>query len=202
MNIWFMLWVFLSVFILGAFFWSLRILIKQKNSWKKFSKRHGLEYQPGGLMSSPTVMGTFRGYGVSVVSEPQLDTDGRTRRYRTVIQVEMKAGMPTEGVIASARMRGIAAQLDLQETFTPENAEWDGGIYLRTKSAELLAPYFTDKRIKAMNALMTINGVNVLFIFNEKDTLMRFETPDPLEDVTRMERLIGKVIDAADILSV
>ncbi len=202
MNIWFMLWVFFSVFILGAFFWSLQILLKQKNAWKQFSKRHGLNYQPGGLMTSPILQGSFRGYGVSIVSEPQLDNDARTRRYRTVIQIEMKPGMPTEGVIASPQMKGVASQLDLQETYTPDSKSWDSAIYLRTKNAELLAPYFTESRTKAMSALMTINGVNVLFIFNEKDTLIRFETPDPLEDVTRMERLVSKIADAADILSV
>ncbi|MBE2192193.1 MAG: hypothetical protein KDJ26_08320 [Alphaproteobacteria bacterium] len=202
MNIWFMLWVFFAVFIMGVFFWSLQILMRQKTAWKQVAKRHNLNYVAGGMMSSPIMSGAFRNYGLSVYSEAQLDEDARGKRYRTVIQMELKSGMPTEGVIASAKLSAVASQLDLQEVYTPDTPDWNHGTYIRTRSEELLAPYFTPARTKAINALMTINGVNVLFVFNEKDTLLRFETPDPLDDVSKMERLINKIADAADILSV
>lgn len=202
MNIWFMLWVFFSVFILGVFFWSLQILMRQKNAWKKFAKRHKMEYIAGSALSSPVVRGAFRGHAVSVYSEPQIDNDSRGPKYRTVVQFDMRPGMPTEGVVSSPKLGAVLSGIHLPEALHPDHPDWNKDIYVRTQSAELLGPYFTEARTRALNSLMTVKNVNVLFIFNEKETLLRFETPDPLDDDSKLERLVNKIADAADILSV
>lgn len=200
MNIWFVLWIFFSVFILGVFFWSLQILLRQKAAWKQYAARHNLSYQSGSLMQSPTVTGLVSGYELGLFSEARTENDSKGRKFRTVLQLDLKPGMPAEGVISSAGMAAIVSTLDIKESFKPESAEWDDKIIVKATNPEKLHPYFTPARIKALKALMGTKGVEAMLIFNENETFLRFETPDPLDSIEKVDRLVTKICGVADIL--
>ena len=68
--------------------------------------------------------------------------------------------MPVEGVVASLRNHGFASGLiDLTEVYVPEFPSWDQSILVKASNIELLKPYMTDERLRALQALMTIKTV-------------------------------------------
>ncbi|MDY0030032.1 MAG: hypothetical protein RBR86_08850 [Pseudobdellovibrionaceae bacterium] len=174
--------------------------MRQKTAWKQFAKRHGLTYDNRSVLSSSVVGGIYRNYGLAIFSEAQMDGDSRGRKFRTIIQMELPPGMPTEGVIATQSMKEMASLLGLEHPYAPENGNWDASIYLKTQDVEKMKSYLTSQRVAALYALMTAKGLGALFIFNEKETLLRIETAEPLDQVDRLEKLINKICDTADKL--
>ncbi|HNQ91648.1 MAG TPA: hypothetical protein PKI93_01820 [Alphaproteobacteria bacterium] len=203
MNIWFMIWVFVAVILMGTFFWNMRILMWQKMAWKDFAKKHNMDFSSKGVVASGVISGAFQGFYLTVSSDPQIDEDFRGRRFVTVVQVDLKSSMPTEGVVGSPGLRRFVGDLPLAEEFVPhESSGWNPQALIKAQSAEALNSYFTKERTQALNSLMSVKGVNVLFVFNEKSTLLRFETPDPMDDAAKLDRLVGKILEAAKILTV
>jgi len=186
---------------MGIFFWSIQILSRQKQAWKLFAKRHDLSYDRGSVMSTATVAGDMNGYGLAVFSEAQLEADGRSKKFRTIIQFELPSGMPTEGVVATAGLREMASLLDLSETFEPQNGQWSGAIYLRTKNVEKFKSYLTKERVDTLHSLMSQSDMNAIFIFNEEETLLRVETPNPLDTAEKLERVINELMSKVKLLS-
>lgn len=203
MNIWFMVWVFVAVVIMGTFFWSVRILLRQKMAWKAFAKSHNLTFDQRGITMSAVVSGDMRGVPLTISSDPQVDEDYRGRRFMTTIQLDMHFAMPTDGVIGSPGLRRFVNSLALPEEFVPsKNSGWNDKAMIKAQEAEKLDAYFTRERTQAINSLMLIKGVNVLIVFNAREMLLRFETPDPMDDAERLSRLVNKIIDVSEVLKV
>lgn len=202
MNIWFLVWIFLSVLICGVFAWSMQILLKQKQVWKQFALRHKLTYENPAFLKSPVVSGLYKNLPLEIFSEAQTSDDQRGRRFRTIVQFELSSGMPVEGVVASRHYHRFANNLtDLTEVFAPDHPGWSDAILMKTQNSELLRPYLTPARCAALLNLMTIKGFNALFIFDRNSTFLRLETADPLYDLPKMERLIEKIENHARVLA-
>lgn len=202
MNIWFMLWVFVAVFIFGIFFWSMSILFQQKKAWALFAQRAGLQFIKGQIFKSAVVRGAYREIPLNIFSEEQGSADKRSRRFRTIIQFELKPGMPIEGVITSAEGRSFASGLlDLTETVTPDVPGWDHTILIKTKDAEILKAYLTPDRYKSLLTLLTIKSLGCIFIFDRTATFLRFESADPFTDAEKLDRLCAKIVEHAKVLS-
>ncbi len=200
MNIWIVIWAFFATFIMGITLWSFRILIRQKQAWGQFAKRHNLECANKAFMKSPILTGAIRDYFITIMSVEQDDDDGRGRYFRSVIQFNLKNPMPVEGVIASSWLRRMAGDLKLpQESGTEMTAIGNGTIISSQESAKL-SPYFTKERVQALSAMAAVKNAAIILIFNEEEAFIRFETADALDDVSRLEKLVNKVIDAAKIL--
>lgn len=177
--------------------------MRQKTAWKDFASKRGLAYEGRGVTASGVISGKFRDFYLTVSSDPQVDEDYRGRRFVTNIQVDLNFGMPTEGIVASPALRRFAEGIPLPEEFIPHDEfGWNPKACVKAQSAAALDPYFTRERTQALSSLMSVKGVNVLFVFNEKTALLRFETPDPMDDAQRLDRLVSKIIDAAKILGV
>lgn len=202
MNIWFMLWVFLAVFILGTSLWSLYILLRQKRVWKTFAEKHGLKYSSEALYKSPMVVGLFSGMQIAFFSDKQVSAKESDIGVRTIIQIAMGAPMPCEGVIAAASFKNFVAGLMLPDQFVPDVAGWNKDILIHVKDLEKMRSYFSPERLSAINALMSIRISPAMIIFTGEDTILRIESSDPFDEEGRLERFIKKVTDAAKILSV
>lgn len=200
MNIWFMLWVFFSVFVLGIFFWTILILMRQKNAWFEFAKRNSLTFYRRGILDSAIVSGLYKENFVSIFSEGQSDDSGRGRRFRTVIQFDLPPGMSTEGVAASPSLAQFVTNLPLAEFYVPQG-EWNEKSLVKTMSPKAVAEYFNADRVRVLNGLMSVPGLTTLFVFNERETLLRVETSDPMVDANKLERLVSKVSDVVRVLA-
>lgn len=200
MNIWIVIWAFFATFIMGITLWSFRILLQQKQAWGQFAKRHNLECASKAFMKSPVVSGAIRDYFITVMSVEEDDDDGRGRYFRSVIQFNLKNPMPVEGVIASAWLRRAAGALKLPQEGASEMTAIGHGTIVSSQNSAKLSPYFTKERVQALSAMAAVKNAAMIFIFNEQEAFLRFETADALDDVTRLEKLVNKVIDAAKVL--
>lgn len=201
LNIWFTLWVFLTIFIMGTFFWSMMILFRQKQVWGAFAKRHQMIFTPNGFFRSPAMRGVVRGFVTTIFSEEQTTQDNRGRRFRTVVQIELPVGMPTEGVATSPELRTFADMMQLAQDVAPSIPDWNKNIVFKTTSVEKMTSFLTPERVKTLNAIMSSKGVNCIFVYNERETLLRFETADPLDQTEKIDRFVTKALESAKILS-
>lgn len=180
----------------------MQILFKQKQAWSAFAKKNKLDYDPQSLFKSPIVRGTYRGFYTMLFSEEQPTNDQRGRRFRTIIQMELPGGMPIDGVIVSRDNHTFANNLqDLVEVYAPDFPGWDNGILIRSRNTELLKPYFTDERYRSLISIMTIKSIAAILIFDTNSTYLRFETADPMSDAGKLERMISKIADQAQVLA-
>ncbi len=202
MNIWFTLWVFITVFIMGIFFWSMAILFRQKQAWAVFAKRHQMAFTPNAFFRSPAMRGAIHGFVTTVFSEEQTTQDNRGRRFRTVVQIDLPVGMPVEGVVTSPELRSFANMMQLPQDLVPSATDWNKNIVFKTANVEKMLPFLTPERVKTLNAIMSAKSVNCIFVYNERETLLRFETADPLDDVEKIEKFVSKTLESAKILSV
>lgn len=201
-SFWILIWILLSVMILGIFAWSLEILFKQKRSWKAFAKKQGLDFIPGPFLQSPGVRGDLSGYEFVMYSEQQPTNDVRGHRFRTVIQLTLPSGMPTAGLVASPGLRDFADQLDLPETVKPDYAGWKKDALIRARDAGALKRYLSDDRLNALSKLIAMRNAELTFIFDQNETYLRIETPDPLHEPDKIRRMAKHLVTQARRLDI
>jgi hypothetical protein len=202
LNIWFMIWVFVAVFILGTSVWSFYILFQQKKAWDIFAKKFNLEFVPSAVFKSPLVRGMFRDCYVDIFSDRQLSGNERVPGMRTVFQLKLKAPMATEGVVASGTFRNFVNGLLLKDLYVPDSEGWNKDIYIRVQNMDSIKPYFTKERLAVFNSLMSIKNSPALLIFSDTETILRIESADPFSDVDKLERFLIKITDASKIISI
>ncbi len=202
MNIWFLIWVFLAVFITGIFLWSMQILFRQKRSWTEFAKRNQLQILTPAVFRSPMLSGTIKNIPFRLFSEEQSTEDQRGRRFRTILQFEV-GPMPVEAILATKSYHNFANGLvDLTETYIPDFPGWDTSILIKTSNIALLKLYLTEERLRTLQALLTIKTFNAFYLFDRTTGYLRLETPDPFTDLQKLERMTSKVADQVEILKV
>ena len=202
LNIWFLLWVFLTIFILGFFGWSFFILLRQKKAWAEFAQKNKLSLIKTKLFASNAATGTMAGFPFYLYSEEQTVGQTGTRRYRTIVQFELKAPMPAQGIVSSAESATFAKSLSLKEAYEPTFGFWNKDIIVLTDNKEALASYMTEERCKSFVALMTIKSIACILIFDPQNTYLRFETPDAFDDAKKLDRFVSKAAEHAKILSI
>ena len=190
--IWFMLWLLLSAFVLGAFFWSIRILMGQKRAWKNFATKLGLQYGAGGrLLASPEITGTIDGLRLNMFTERRAANDARGERFVTAIELVMSSAMPMSGAICTASMAEMVGALRLDDVTVPEGiAEWDAGWRVRSDNVDLMQRFLTPLRCDILKKIFRMKVLAALYIFDRRECVLRIETSDPLNNTDKMEKII------------
>lgn len=190
--IWFMLWLLLSAFVLGAFFWSTRILMSQKRAWRSFATKLGLQYSNGGrLLASPEVTGTIDGLRLNMFTERRAANDARGERFVTAIELVMSSAMPMSGAICTASMAEMVGALRLDDVTVPEGiTEWDAGWRVRSDNVDLMQRFLTPLRCDILKKIFRMKVMAALYIFDRQECVLRVETTDPLSNVDKMEKII------------
>ena len=193
---WILIWVVLSLFVLGITAWSYVILREQKKAWQAFAKKHGMEYKPGSFMGPPAMSGRVGEYFVSFFTGRQQTADARGSRYMTVIEIDMKCGLPTAAAIGTKDTRAFIDTLRLDHVYSPDAPAdaWSPDYPARTRDIARLNAYLTPARLAALHGLFTMKNVLVLFFFDERDCLLRMETVDPLRDEKKMDKIVARIL--------
>jgi len=201
--VWLFIWLALAISILLVTFWTYAILIKQKSVWAAFAERYNLKLRKQGLLSSPIVEGRFKELDLQVFSERQTMQDGRGHQYRSIIQFVLPPNMPTDGVIASRYFTPFVSDLSLPKKWKlPKDMKWDEEPLARAGVASRLKTFLTDDRLRALEVVANIKKSNFVFIFDETEGYLRVESPDPLDDGARMDKIVHKLYSIANILAV
>lgn len=193
---WVFIWILLSAFIIGVFVWSLYTLGQQKTAWRSFAQKNGLSYRPGRFNESPYVEGPMEGFQVALFADMKLTPDMRGQRYVTVIEIELKRGMPTGGVVATAAMAPYLAELSFSESFAPDYKGWKPEYILRGRNSKALEDYLTVPRLKLLAALFEMKNSNVLYFFDEDNAALRIETMDPMRSAAHVEKMVRQFLSA------
>ena len=200
---WIFLWIVVSCFILGTFFWSVRVLFQQKAAWKAFAQKMGLSYitQKGWLVS-PSVSGSIGKYGFSLISEPQGTNDQRGVRYNTVIEFGLHQGLPSVGAIGTQKMNVILDQLIAKQGVSVSDSDWDVTWFIRATRPNVVQAYLTPARIEVLKKIFRLKTLGALFLFNESEGILRIETADPMVDAERLEKIVRGILAQLPVLLV
>lgn len=196
--LWLFVWFLLSVFVMGAFAWTTRILFAQKKEWAVFAARYKLKYEKGPLLGSPSVQGAFKGYRIGIFSEPQRTPDARGVRFRTAVEVSAHVSMPTVGAVGIGDISALLGPLDMQQTYTPNSQYWDERFFLKSHDSLFLESFLTEERLKPLGEFLKMRCDTAILLFDRQNMLLRLETADPYADAKRLGGLVGKMVETAN----
>lgn len=199
---WVLIWILLSIFILGVSAWSYQILFRQKAAWRTFAAKNGLTYQNGPtFLSSPIVSGNIGPYGFGLFSEERQTNDARGQRFNTVLELALRKGLPTTGAIGTAAMAPfIEQQSGMTQTVSIADPDWDPQWSIRTMDAKALEPYLTPARRDVLKKIFRMKIMAALFVFDENDAVLRIETADPLQNAEKIEKILKGMTQQLEIL--
>ncbi|MCB1562523.1 MAG: hypothetical protein KDJ75_03025 [Alphaproteobacteria bacterium] len=200
MSIWLIVWLLLSVALIGFMIWTLRILLRQKHAWKSFAQRYKLRYTSRKFMDTPELSGVIGDFTVSIFPSEHDTPDSRSTRKLSAIEVMLTSKMPVSGVVASGGMIGIAKDLSLREEHHPAYKDWNKEWIAAADNRFVLAEYLTDERLKALTGLMNLKNAWMIFVFRSDMTLLRLDMPDPLETPAKLDEMVKKMLETARIL--
>lgn len=200
MSIWFFLWLFLSLGLIYFMAWTGFILVRQKRAWQAFALQKNLRYRAASMMASPEMNGSYEGYPVSLFTGEHGGEDSRGTRKLTAVEVKLQSVMPFEGGVASGDMVQIIRGLSLRDEFVPGIEGWDKEYIIMGDHRAGLETYFDEARLKALLSLLRMKNVWVIFIFRSEMTLLRIDTPHPLDSLKALEKIMSKMVQAARVL--
>lgn len=198
--LWFLLWLVLSGFILGAFAWSTRVLFQQKRVWGAFARAGRMTLTPGSFLGSPQVQGNWGAFRFSLVSEEQRSPDARGTRFRSVAELHRQIPMRFSGAVGFGDLEQQLGALNLPTTFVPQSPTWKPHWFLRTSDAAMMNAYLTEDRLKALESTFRIKASTSLLVFDGMNMLLRLETPDALVDGKKLEAIVRRMADSATAL--
>lgn len=200
MNIWFALWVVLSVTLIGFLLWSLAVLRVQKQAWKTFAQKNNLRYAPGKTMENPEMDGMIEGYKFNFFTGEHQPGDTRFSRRMTAMEVTLLGAMPIEGGVASGGMIPFLKSLGFAHEVEPQYESWNKAYMAAASSGAAMRAYLTEERVQALVKLMQVPNAWVIFVFRKDLALLRIDTPNPLTSAEQIEKLQKIMLKMAKIL--
>jgi hypothetical protein len=200
LSIWFILWFVLSFALLYFLGWTVYILFRQKQAWKTYAAKNKLRYTQSKLMSSPEMSGVIQDYTVSFFTAEHEPPDARSARRMTAIEISLSSRLPFEGGLASSGMVWLMRAIGFGEEYIPAHENWDKNWIAASSSVNALQTFMTPARLQALVSLMKLKNASVIFLFREDVTLLRLDTPDPLDMPDKIDKLVKIMIKTAQAL--
>ncbi|MCB1681241.1 MAG: hypothetical protein KDI61_02665 [Alphaproteobacteria bacterium] len=200
MNFFILIWVAVTVFLLSFWGWSIVVLYKQKQSWKQFAKNRGLRYRSNSVFDSPEITGALKDYKVYIFTAEHEASDGRYARRLTSIEVSLKSALPVSVAVASGGMVKIVEDLNFHVEYRPDLHGWDNSYIVRSRNEAVAREYLTERRLQEVVKLMKLKNSWVILFFSSGQGLLRIDTPDPLNDIKKIDSYVSKMLQAAQVL--
>lgn len=196
----FVMWILISCFLLGFWFWSFYVLYKQKSAWKNFAEKRKLRYVAGGFYDSPGIEGVVDDYTLAIFTADHSQLDERSQRKLSSVEVALHSAVPVNTYLGTGRMVGILKAMNLPQEYKPEHIGWDDSFAICSAEQAVPPAYFTPERLDAILSLTKIKNLWVVVLFFEGRGLLRVDLPDPVVDERRLDILIKKLVEVARIL--
>lgn len=197
---WIFLWLVLSAIILGATAWSLRILLRQKKAWETYAKSKNFNFKRGTFMGPAEMSGVIGDYKLSFFTAQRDTEDARTKRYVTVVEIDLGEGTVDGAVMGTQEMLPFMQSLDLLHPFTIEG--WEKGLYAFIKNDAVVKAYLTKERLDIFSGILKTRNADVLVVFHEKQMVVRMETSDPMQDADKIEKIVARMMAMMDRLRI
>ena len=200
MNIFFIIWLFISLFLLGFWGWTLLVVVRQKQAWKFYADKRDMRYHDMGMFSTPMVSGAVDGYGVSLFASEHSELDERSQRRLTAIEISLQSDYPFICAVASGAMVSVVDAFDIRHEYKPQVKGWDNSYILRSSDIKMGRAYFADDRLEKMIDLMKIDKASVILAIIQDRGILRLDTPYPIDNPKELDELIKKMIVVARAL--
>lgn len=200
MSIWIILWMVVSAALIYFSAWTSLIVLRQKREWQAFANTHKLRFQSATLLTPPKMNGAYQGYEIAFFPSEHQTADSRGLRKLTAIEITIKSVIPCGGVVGTGGMVPIIQELAFPEELRPQHKWWNPTHIIKTDNTAMIEAYLTDERLKALMTLSKVKNLWMIFIFKGKDTILRIDTPDPLETKTKIEKILHIMIETAKTL--
>lgn len=201
MNIWFLLWAVLSTALIYFLVWTLVILYRQKKAWRAYATHRKLRYSSRSFFGAPKIDGVIDGYTVSLFTGEHQAPEARGTRKLTAIEVNLSSVMPFDGAIASGGMMDIVTEMGFYDEVKPDIENWDSDQFIvRSDQKAAMAAYLTQERLKSLIALMKQKNAWTIVAFRNGISLLRLDTPLPLDDMEKIDRILKRMLQMAKLL--
>ncbi len=189
---WIFVWVVLSSILLGATAWSLRILLRQKAAWEAYAKTKSFTFKRGTFMGPAEMSGVIGDYKLAFFTAERQGDDMRTRRFVTVLEIDLGDGSVDGAVMGSQEMLPFMQTLELIHPYPVEG--WDKGYYAFIKNDAVVKAYLTKERLDVFETILKTKNADVLIVFHEKQMVVRLETSDPMQDAEKIDKIVTRQI--------
>ncbi len=199
---WVFIWIVLSSILLGATLWSLQILIRQKAAWEKYAKAKNLTFRRGTLMGPAEMTGVIDGYKLSFFTAERQSEDMRTRRYVTVVEIDLAEGLIDGGVLGTKEMLPFMQSLDRLHRYQMDTPGWMAEHFVFVKHDEPFKAYATLDRLEVLSNILKTRNADTIIIFNDRELLIRLETSDPMQDADKIDKVVTRIIGLCNRLRI
>ncbi len=199
---WIFIWLLLSAILLGATGWSLRILLTQKKAWEAYAKSRNFTYNAGTFMGPAEMSGVIGDYKLSFFTGERQGVDIRTRRYVTVMEIDLVEGVVDGGVMGTQEMLPFMQSLDKLQPYQVEGPGWEAGLFAFIKNPESVKAYLTSERIEVVSNILKTKNADSLIVFHDKELVVRLETSDPMQDAQKIDKIVTRIVGLCDKLRI
>lgn len=196
----FLLWFTVSALLLGFWFWSIHVVLRQKRAWKFYAEKRKLRYHPKSFLETPSVNGVIDNYSVSLFASEHGELDGRSQRHLTAIEVTLHSSFSSDCAVASGGMVYVVENIGLHQEYKPPTHGWDDSFIVRAADLDVVREYLTNDRLLKLVSLMKIKKAWIIFLFINGKGVLRLDTPLPIDNPKEIDALVKKIIDVAQAM--
>lgn len=154
-------------------------------------------------MESPTVSGLIGKFGISCFSATRDPEDAKSRRFVSVIELKLPDGLVGSAAAGTKDMIVFLQTLGALKPHTIESDLWNGdNYYYFTANSYLSDAYLTEKRLKHLVAILSVKNAEVVIMHDDNEAIVRVETPDPIQEMAKAEKVINFLIKHSEGLMV
>lgn len=202
MSIWFFIWLLLSAALLYFLVWSFFILFRQKKTWKAYAEKNDLRFSPGKWSDPPEISGTLDGFTINFFTSEHMREGAKTTRKMTTIEIILPFKLPFDGGFASGEMVPLLKEIDIREEFKPDYQSWNKSYLATADNIPFYQSYMTAERLDALTRLMRIKNSWIILVFRNDISLLRLDTPYPLDSQNKLESAVRLMLKAAESLGI
>lgn len=164
---------------------------KRNAAWQELASRNGLRFEPGGMLSYPSVSGMYRGRNLLLKNIRRSHGKKNSKTYtRLVISLENHAGVQF-GLYEENVLSGLGQALGMQDVRTGDETV-DKRFIIKSQPEEFALRLFTSPGLR--ERLLQIQPINLTI----KDNELTFEQRGMLSDVDRLQFLLHVLTEVAE----
>lgn len=195
---WIFIWLVLSAILLGSAVWSLQILLRQKKAWEAYAKSKNFNFVRGTFMGPAEMSGVVGDYKVSFFSVERTSDDVRSRRLMTSLEIELVEPIVDGMAMGTKEMLPFMQSIGTLKPTKIENPQWDESLFAFVRNEACIKAYLTSERLDSFINLLKTRNADVIIVFNDQKLAIRLETPDPMQDTAKMDKIVIRILGLLD----
>ena len=196
----FLILALVTIVVWGSFLWTTQILMRQKKAWEMFAKKYKLTYEKGQFFGSPAMVGAIGKYQVAYYSAQKPTTDVQGQRSVTVVEIGYPQGLVDGGAAGTEVMVPFMQTMNLLHPYNPKWQEWNKDFKMMVREDSEADGFWNQKRLQALQDILSAEKADVLFLYDDREALIRYETTDPLQDPNQIKKITERFFELSNTI--